>query len=36
MPALLQAVWEANPEAIILYKPHPDVEAGLRPGAVPD
>ncbi len=23
-----------NPEALILYKPHPDVEAGLRRGAV--
>lgn len=32
---LLKATWEANPEAVILYKPHPDVEAGLRPGAVP-
>jgi capsular polysaccharide export protein len=31
---LLKATWEANPEAVILYKPHPDVEAGLRPGAV--
>lgn len=31
--ALLQAVRAANPEALILYKPHPDVEAGLRPGA---
>jgi capsular polysaccharide export protein len=32
--ALLQAARAANPEAVILYKPHPDVEAGLRPGAV--
>lgn len=32
--ALLQAVRSANPDAVILYKPHPDVEAGLRPGAV--
>jgi len=32
--ALLQAVWEQNPDAVILYKPHPDVEAGLRPGAL--
>lgn len=32
--ALLRAAWEANPEAAILYKPHPDVEAGLRPGAI--
>ena len=34
--ALLQATRAANPKAIIIYKPHPDVEAGLRPGAVPD
>lgn len=34
--ALLQAVRTANPNAILLYKPHPDVEAGLRPGAIPD
>src|SRR5690606_10606683 len=32
--ALLRAAWEANPQAVILYKPHPDVEAGLRPGAI--
>ena len=32
---LLQAAREANPDAALLYKPHPDVEAGLRPGAVP-
>ncbi|MEF3047225.1 capsular polysaccharide biosynthesis protein [Tabrizicola sp. L79] len=32
--ALLQAVRAAHPEAVIIYKPHPDVEAGLRPGAV--
>lgn len=31
---LLQAVRAANPDAVVLYKPHPDVEAGLRPGAV--
>jgi len=31
---LLQAARAANPQAVILYKPHPDVEAGLRPGAV--
>lgn len=30
--ALLTAVRAANPDAVILYKPHPDVEAGLRPG----
>ncbi len=23
-----------NPDAVIVYKPHPDVEAGLRPGAL--
>ena len=33
---LLQAARAANPDAVILYKPHPDVEAGLRNGAVPD
>ncbi|MBI1285521.1 MAG: beta-3-deoxy-D-manno-oct-2-ulosonic acid transferase [Thiobacillus sp.] len=27
---LLRAVREANPDAYILYKPHPDVAAGLR------
>lgn len=32
---LLRAAWEANPDAVILYKPHPDVAAGLRPGAIP-
>jgi capsular polysaccharide export protein len=32
--ALLQAVRAANPDAVIVYKPHPDVEAGLRSGAV--
>ncbi len=31
---LLQAVRAANPGAVILYKPHPDVEAGLRPGVI--
>ncbi|MGL6208410.1 MAG: capsular polysaccharide biosynthesis protein, partial [Paracoccaceae bacterium] len=31
---LLQAVRTAHPEAVIVYKPHPDVEAGLRPGVV--
>ncbi|SLN46445.1 Capsule polysaccharide biosynthesis protein [Roseisalinus antarcticus] len=34
--ALLAAARAANPAAVILYKPHPDVEAGLRDGAVPD
>jgi capsular polysaccharide export protein len=33
---LLQAVRAANPSAVIVYKPHPDVEAGLRPGVVTD
>ncbi len=33
--ALLEQVRAANPQAVILYKPHPDVEAGLRPGAIP-
>ncbi|MBD3662528.1 capsular polysaccharide biosynthesis protein [Sulfitobacter sp. TSTF-M16] len=32
--ALLQAARAANPDAVILYKPHPDVEAGLRKGAI--
>ncbi len=32
--ALLQKVRAENPDAVILYKPHPDVEAGLRPGAI--
>ena len=32
--ALLQAARQANPGAVILYKPHPDVDAGLRPGAI--
>jgi len=31
---LLQAARAANPGAVILYKPHPDVEAGLRPGKI--
>ncbi|MDF1717080.1 MAG: capsular polysaccharide biosynthesis protein [Antarcticimicrobium sp.] len=30
--ALLQAARLANPDAVIVYKPHPDVEAGLRAG----
>ena len=33
---LLQAARAANPAAVLVYKPHPDVEAGLRPGAVAD
>ena len=32
--ALLQAVRQARPTAILIYKPHPDVEAGLRAGAI--
>jgi len=31
---LLELVRSENPDAHILYKPHPDVEAGLRTGAV--
>ena len=31
---LLARVRADNPDAVILYKPHPDVEAGLRPGAI--
>lgn len=34
--ALLTAARQANPDAILIYKPHPDVEVGLRPGAIPD
>ena len=33
---LLARVRAENPDAIILFKPHPDVEAGLRPGALGD
>ena len=33
---LLARVRAANPDAFILYKPHPDVEAGHRVGAIPD
>lgn len=33
--ALLERVRAENPGAVIVYKPHPDVEAGLRPGEVP-
>ena len=33
--ALLERIREQNPDAVILYKPHPDVEAGLRSGGVP-
>jgi capsular polysaccharide export protein len=31
---LLQAARAAYPEAVLIYKPHPDVEAGLRRGAL--
>ncbi|MDB6453661.1 capsular polysaccharide biosynthesis protein [Falsirhodobacter sp. 20TX0035] len=31
---LLRAARTAHPGAILVYKPHPDVEAGLRPGAI--
>lgn len=31
---LLQRVRAANPTAVIIYKPHPDVEAGLRTGKI--
>ncbi|HTV90098.1 MAG TPA: hypothetical protein VME41_13870 [Stellaceae bacterium] len=34
--ALLAEVRRTNPDAFILYKPHPDVLAGHRRGAVPD
>lgn len=33
--ALLAQARAENPDAVILYKPHPDVEAGLRMGAIP-
>lgn len=32
--ALLDAVRAANPDGVILFKPHPDVEAGLREGTL--
>ncbi|MEL7184730.1 MAG: capsular polysaccharide biosynthesis protein, partial [Pseudomonadota bacterium] len=32
--ALLKAARAANPDAFIVYKPHPDVEAGLREGEI--
>jgi len=34
--ALLKAVRAAHPEAVLVYKPHPDVAAGLRAGALPE
>jgi capsular polysaccharide export protein len=33
---LLKRVRQANPDAYLIYKPHPDVDAGHRPGAVAD
>ena len=33
---LLARVRAANPDAFVIYKPHPDVEAGHRRGAMPD
>ncbi|MFV1875126.1 capsular polysaccharide biosynthesis protein [Nioella sp.] len=32
--ALLKTARDLHPDAFLLYKPHPDVEAGLRSGAV--
>ena len=32
--ALLRRVRADNPDALVIWKPHPDVLAGLRPGAV--
>jgi capsular polysaccharide export protein len=32
--ALLAATRAANPDAVIIYKPHPDVRAGLRAGSL--
>nr|WP_217430392.1 capsular polysaccharide biosynthesis protein [Sulfitobacter algicola] len=31
---MLKAVRHANPDAILIYKPHPDVETGLRKGTL--
>jgi capsular polysaccharide export protein len=31
---LLRKIRTENPDAYVLYKPHPDVEAGHRPGAI--
>ncbi|MFJ2993424.1 capsular polysaccharide biosynthesis protein [Pandoraea sp. NPDC087047] len=33
--ALLEAVRQARPDAWIVYKPHPDVVSGSRPGRIP-
>ncbi len=32
--SLLEQVRAQNPDAVIIYKPHPDVEAGLRKGRI--
>lgn len=32
--ALLERVRAENPDACLIYKPHPDVESGLRPGLI--
>ena len=32
--ALLRNVRKQNPDAVVIYKPHPDVEVGLRPGTL--
>ncbi len=34
--ALLRAARAAEPGAVLIYRPHPDVVAGLRPGTLPD
>lgn len=34
--SLLRAARARNPGAFIIYKPHPDVETGLRPGRIGD
>jgi capsular polysaccharide export protein len=34
--AFLARVRAENPDAFILYQPHPDIDAGLRPGAMAD
>ncbi len=33
--ALLQEVRKRHPEAYVIFKPHPDVQAGLRAGRIP-
>lgn len=34
--ALLEAARRGNPDAYLIFKPHPDVEAGLRRGRIPE